>query len=58
MQAFLKNPKLAAIKNAPGSSQKTKDKKQREKPVPWVEKVILPLFFRLFETKIKSFIQF
>lgn len=40
MQAFLKGGKLPVSKaNQPGSSQKSTVKKQREKPVPWVEKV-------------------
>lgn len=39
MQAFLKGGKLPTGKNQAGSSQKqVKEKKQREKPVPWVEK--------------------
>lgn len=39
MQAFLKGGKLPATKPTPGTSQKaTKEKKQKEKPVPWVEK--------------------
>lgn len=41
MEAFLKGAKLPGSKNGPSSSQKqSKEKKQREKPLPWVEKVI------------------
>lgn len=39
MHAFLKGGKLPTGKPAANGSQKQKDKKQREKPVPWVEKV-------------------
>lgn len=39
MHAFLKGGKLPTGKPAGNGSQKQKDKKQREKPVPWVEKV-------------------
>lgn len=41
MQAFLKGDKLPAQKasTSASSTQKGKEKKQREKPVPWVEKV-------------------
>lgn len=39
MQAFLKGGKLPATKSAPSTSSKAlKEKKQKEKPVPWVEK--------------------
>lgn len=39
MQAFIKTGKLSTTKPAPSTSQKTtKEKKQRDKPVPWVEK--------------------
>lgn len=40
MHPFFKGDKSGAGKAAAGSNQKlSKDKKQREKPVPWVEKV-------------------
>lgn len=40
MEAFLKGGKLPTGKNQAGSGQKQlKDKKQRDKPLPWVEKV-------------------
>lgn len=39
MQAFLTGSKVPATKAAPSTSSKaSKDKKQKEKPVPWVEK--------------------
>jgi hypothetical protein len=43
MDAFLKGGKLGSAKTGTSSSsQKTvKDKKQKEKPLPWVEKVII-----------------
>ena len=39
MQAFLTGSKVPTTKAAPSTSSKaSKDKKQKEKPVPWVEK--------------------
>jgi replication factor C subunit 2/4 len=39
MDAFLKSGKLSSTKPTPSTSQKaTKEKKQKERPVPWVEK--------------------
>lgn len=51
MQAFLSGGKLPTGKQPAGTSQKSsKEKKQRERPVPWVEKVKLKLIscFRNF----------
>ena len=41
MQAFLKSGKLPSSKagTSTGSQKAVKDKKQKEKPIPWVEKV-------------------
>lgn len=39
MQAFLKGGKIGTTKPTTSASQKSsKDKKQKDKPVPWVEK--------------------
>ena len=38
MQAFLKGAKLPSSKPVPGSSQKS-SKENKQKPIPWVEKV-------------------
>lgn len=39
MEAFLKSGKLSAAKPSTSTLQKaSKDKKQKEKPLPWVEK--------------------
>lgn len=46
MEAFLIGAKLPGSNNVPSSSQKqSKEKKKRERPVPWVEKVC---FFDIF----------